>query len=221
MRFRASFMATCSSATCPTTSFIVPLAEPDGVLVTARSAEVGREFLASSDNSFRPVQMANGPDGCLWVIDMYRELIEGAAFLPPSILKHLDVGSGVDRGRIWRIVPDGLRTRVPRLSKATTADLVTLLEHPDGWHRDTASRLLYERQDQSAIEPLRQLFARSRSPLGRTHALYALAGLKALGPADVLTALSDAEPRCANTLCDWRKHFAKTTRAFRAGWSRW
>ena len=67
----------------------------NGVLVTARSAEVGREFLASSDNVFRPVQMANGPDGCLWVIDMYRELIEGAAFLPPVILEHLDVGSGV------------------------------------------------------------------------------------------------------------------------------
>ena len=82
---------------------------PNGVLVTARSAEVGREFLASSDNCFRPVQMANGPDGCLWVIDMCRELIEGAAFLPPPILKHMDVGSGVDRGRIWRVVPEGTR----------------------------------------------------------------------------------------------------------------
>ena len=51
--------------------------------------------------------MANGPDGCLWVIDMCRELIEGAAFLPPQILKHMDVASGVDRGRIWRIVPEG------------------------------------------------------------------------------------------------------------------
>ena len=83
------------------------LAVPDGVRVVAKSAEEGREFLASRDNWFRPVQMANGPDGCLWIIDMCRELIEGAAFLPPRILKHMDVASGVDRGRIWRIVPEG------------------------------------------------------------------------------------------------------------------
>src|SRR5205814_1419634 len=101
---------------------------PDGLLVTAKGAEDGREFLASRDNYFRPVQMANGPDGCLWVIDMYRELIEGAAFLPPQILKHLDVGRGVDRGRIWRVVPDGSLGHLPRLGKLTTAELVALLE---------------------------------------------------------------------------------------------
>jgi putative membrane-bound dehydrogenase-like protein len=171
------------------------LAVAGGLLVTARSAETGREFVASSDNYFRPVQMANGPDGCLWVIDMYRELIEGAAFLPPSILKHMDVGSGVDRGRIWRIMPAGKRPSLPRLSKSKTVELVALLEHPNGWHRDTASRLLYERQDPSAIGPLRQIATRSSTPLGRTHALYALAGLKALGPDDILAALADPESR--------------------------
>lgn len=112
---------------------------PDGVLVVARGAEEGRDFLASRDNSFRPVQMANGPDGCLWIIDMSRELIEGAAFLPPQILKHMDVGSGVDRGRIWRVVPEGHRPNVRGVGRATTAELVALLEHPNGWHRDTAS----------------------------------------------------------------------------------
>jgi putative membrane-bound dehydrogenase-like protein len=171
------------------------LAVPGGVLVTAQSAEAGREFLASSDNSFRPVQMANGPDGCLWVIDMYRELIEGAAFLPPMILEHLDVGSGVDRGRIWRIVPDGQSPRIPKLSKSTTAELVALLEHSNGWHRDTASRLLYQRQDRAAIEPLQRLAAHSRSPLGRTHALYALAGQGALSADHVLAALADPDSR--------------------------
>jgi putative membrane-bound dehydrogenase-like protein len=187
-------------------------AVPNGVLVTARSAEVRREFLASSDNFFRPVQMANGPDGCLWLIDMYRELIEGAAFLPPSILKHMDVGSGVDRGRIWRVVPEGHEPRLRRLGKATTAELVALLEHPNGWHRDTAARLLYQRQDQSAALPLRTLAASSSSPLGRTHALYALAGLRALTPGDVLAALSDPDPRLREHALLLAEHFGADDR---------
>ncbi len=167
----------------------------NGVLVSAPSAEIGREFVASADNFFRPVQMANGPDGCLWVIDMYRELIEGAAFLPPSILKHMDVASGVDRGRLWRIVPDGFRPDKPSLKGTSTAGLVALLGHPNGWHRDTASRLLYERQDRSAVPELKGLLATARSPLARVHALHALEGLGALMPDDVLLALADAEPR--------------------------
>ena len=171
------------------------LAVPDGVKVVARSAEEGREFLASRDNWFRPVQMANGPDGCLWIIDMCRELIEGAAFLPPRILEHLDVASGVDRGRIWRVVPEGQRpNRRAVRGKATTAELVALLEHPNGWHRDTASRLLYQRQDQVAVPRLRKLAIHSKTPLGRAHALSALAGLGALDPDLVLVGLSDPEP---------------------------
>jgi len=171
------------------------VAVPDGVRVTARSAEEGREFLASRDTFFRPVQMANGPDGCLWIIDMYRELIEGAAFLPPQILKHMDADSGFDRGRIWRVVPEGHKPDMRRVSKATTAELVALLEHQSGWHRDTASRLLYQRQDRSAIPLLQHLAAHAKTPLGRTHALAALAGLGALGPDLVLAALADPEPR--------------------------
>jgi putative membrane-bound dehydrogenase-like protein len=170
----------------------VPVA--DGLQVQARSAEEGREFLASRDNAFRPVQMASGPDGCLWVIDMCRTLIEGAAFLPPQILKHVDVGGGVDRGRIWRVVPEGYAARWPKLAKATTAELVALLDHPNGWHRDTAARLLHQRQDRAAVAPLRRLAAEATSPQGRVQALYALESLGALEPGAVLAALGDAEP---------------------------
>ena len=166
--------------------------EASGVLVTARSAEAGREFLASRDSFFRPVQMANAPDGCLWVVDMYRELIEGAAFLAPQILKHMDVASGVDRGRIWRIAPEGYRPRVPRLGKATTAELVALLEHPNGWHRDTASRLLYQRQDRSAVEDLRRLATRSQRPIGRAHALSVAGGSRV----DPVRRRPRGSPRC-------------------------
>ena len=94
--------------------------KPSGVGLTALRADRDVEFLASTDIWFRPVQFANGPDGCLYVIDMYRKLIQAAAFLPPAILKHLDVSGGFDKGRLYRIVPEGFkRPKPPRLGKAT------------------------------------------------------------------------------------------------------
>jgi putative membrane-bound dehydrogenase-like protein len=169
---------------------------PNGVGLTALRADLGPDFLASTDIWFRPVQMANGPDGALYVLDMYRYLIEATEFMPPSIVKHLDVGAGFDKGRLYRIVPEGFqRRRPPRLSKAPTAELVALLEHANGWHRDTASRLLYQRQDRAAGAPLTQLATGSKFPLGRMHALYALEGLGALDVATVLHGLRDPDSR--------------------------
>lgn len=164
--------------------------EPNGVGLTAYRADPDAEFLASADNWFRPVQFANAPDGTLYVLDMYRELIEGAAFIAPQILKHMDTSAGANQGRIYRIAPDGFQFRAaPRLGDYTTIELVKLYEHPNGWHRDTASRLIYQRQDQTAVKPLRQLAANSTSPLARVLALYALHGLSALDADDVIGAL--------------------------------
>src|SRR5262249_2183600 len=135
------------------------------------------------------------PDGCLWVLDMCRELIETTISLPSEITRHMDVSSGVDRGRIWRIAPDGYRPRTPpRLGKSTTAELVALLEHPNGWHRDSASRLLDQRQDRAAVPALRQLAAGAERPVARAYALSSLGGLAALEPSDVLAALGDRDP---------------------------
>jgi putative membrane-bound dehydrogenase-like protein len=170
--------------------------EPNGVGLRAVRAEPDVEFLASTDIWFRPVQMANGPDGALHVLDMYRNLIQAAPSIPPAILKHLDVSGGFDKGRLYRIVHESFkRSRPPRLGKATTAELVALLEHANGWHRDTASRLLYQRQDRAAVAPLKKLAATSKSPLGRMHALYALDGLKALDVATLLCGLRDPDAR--------------------------
>lgn len=170
--------------------------EPQGVGLVARRADEGREFFASRDIWSRPVQMANAPDGTLYVLDIYRGLIEGAAFLPPEFLEFLDPVSGNDRGRIYRIEPAGFQARsAPRLDTASTARLVGLLEHRNGWHRDTASRLLYQRQDRAAIGPLKTLAASSPLPVGRMTALYSLAGLAALDEAQVLHALTDVDPR--------------------------
>jgi putative membrane-bound dehydrogenase-like protein len=170
--------------------------EPNGVSQTALRADPDAEFVASTDIWFRPVQMANGPDGALYVLDMYRYLVEATDTIPPGIVKHLNVGAGFDKGRLYRIVPEGFeRPRPPRLGKVPTAELVALLEHPNGWHRDTASRLLYQRKDPAAMAPLKTLAARSNVPLARMHALNALDGLKALDVATVLRGLHDPESR--------------------------
>lgn len=170
--------------------------EPKGLGWSAVRADKDREFLASKDIWFRPVQFANGPDGCLYVVDMYRELIEGAAFLPPQLLKFVDLAGGIDKGRIWRIVPtDFKRPKPPQLGKATTAELVKLLESPNGWTRDTAARLIYQRQDQDAIRPLRDVFHGGSTPLARMHALYALHGLGSGAQSYARQAFGDADAR--------------------------
>ena len=167
----------------------------DGVGLVAKRVDDGKEFVASTDNWFRPAQFANGPDGALYVADMYREVIEHPASLPPEIKKHLDLTSGRDRGRIYRIVPENFNRRPrPRLGEMTTGQLVALLEHRNGWHRDTASRLLFQRQDRGAVGPLESLLASSRVPEARVHALYALAGLKSLTAGSLLRALGDEHP---------------------------
>ena len=163
--------------------------EESGVGLVAHRADKDAEFLASSDNWFRPVQFANAPDGTLYVIDMYRELIEGAAFLAPQILKHMDPSAGADKGRIYRIAPDGFKFQAaPRLGDLSTVELVKLFEHSNGWNRDTASRLIYQRQDRSAVAPLKALARNSDSALARIMALYSLRSLDALEPALLLAA---------------------------------
>ena len=170
--------------------------EPNGLALTAHRADAEADFLASTDNWFRPVQFAHGPDGTLYVLDMYRELIEGAAFLPPELLAQMDPTAGCDRGRIYRILPDGFEQSAPvRLGDLKTEQLVALLGHANGWHRDTAARLLYQRQDTAAIDPLRKLAAESQFPLARLHARYALNSLEALRAEDVVAALADDHPR--------------------------
>jgi len=168
----------------------------DGLELIADRADPGREFLASRDIWFRPVQMAGAPDGALYVMDMSREVIEHPKSLPPVIKKHLDLTSGRDRGRIYRIVPRSFeQTELPQLSEAATADVVRLLAHPNGWHRDTAARLLYERQDRTAVELLEKMVQDGSSSVGRVHALYALAGLGALREEIVVPALENVHPR--------------------------
>ncbi len=172
--------------------------EANGILYLADRATPGREFVASKDIWFRPVQFGNGPDGNLYIADMCREVIEHPRSLPPTIKKHLDLTSGRGRGRIFRVVHNNAQRTDPvpaKLSEATTAELVKLLDHPNGWHRRTASRLLFERQDRQAIPLLEALSRTAKHPEGRMHALYALAGLDALRGEVIVGCLADPHPR--------------------------
>ena len=146
------------------------------------------EFLASGDNWFRPVQCANGPDGALYVVDMYRETIEHPWSIPESIKKHLDLYSGTDRGRIWRVVPEDFRSMAPvERSRLAVASLVKLLGSGNGWERDTAMRLLLERKEQDAAGLVSGLaWDRMRDPRARTQALRLLARLRPLTAEETL-----------------------------------
>jgi putative membrane-bound dehydrogenase-like protein len=164
----------------------------DGVTFRIETADKDAEFIASTDLWFRPVNFANAPDGTLHVVDMYRETIEHPWSIPDDIHARLDLLQGRDRGRIYRLTPPGFKApKPPRLGAATTAELVATLENPNGWWRDTAQRLLFERQDQAAIAPLRALLGKSGSDLARLHALHALDGLGALRDEELLLALGD------------------------------
>jgi len=170
--------------------------EPQGVGFVAKRADPGREFLSSTDNWFRPAQFANAPDGNLYIIDVYREVIEHPLSLPPEIKKHLDLTSGRDRGRIYRVVPEGYQQQpIPVLSRATTETLVGTVSSANSWSREAAARLLYERQDRAAVPLLEIQAARSELPQGRVQALVSLAGLKTLTAEALLPRLSDPDPR--------------------------
>jgi putative membrane-bound dehydrogenase-like protein len=167
---------------------------PEGGTFRTERVDVNTEFVRSSDIWFRPVNLVNAPDGTLLCLDMAREHSE-TINIPADVEKHLDLTSGSDRGRIFRIAPAGFRVPpAPRLSRATVADLVAALESPHGWWRDTAHRLLFERQDQTAVPALAELAAGSASPQARVHALWSLRGLQALDDAVIARGLADAHP---------------------------
>ena len=131
------------------------------------------EWAASTDTWFRPAQYANGPDGALWAIDVCREVIEHPASIPPEIKKLVDLDSGRDRGRLYRIVPEGFRDRpTPDLAKSSPKELIPLLGHKNAWHRETASRLLL-----GCKEPIDADLSRFLAETNNPQAIYTTLGL--------------------------------------------
>lgn len=173
------------------------IVQAKGVTFTSRRApdEQQSEFLASTDNWFRPTMLATGPDGALWIADMYRLVIEHPEWIPKEWQKRLDLRAGHDLGRIYRVYPRGKQTRpIPRLDQLSTAELVTKLDYPSGWWRDTAQQLLVWRNDRSAVPHLEKLVVSSARPECRVQALCTLDLLSAASRATVLAASADPHP---------------------------
>lgn len=175
--------------------------EPCGSTFTSRVDRPGVEFLATADEWCRPVNLTIGPDGALYVVDMYRAVIEHPQFMPEELQNRPDLLWGRDRGRIWRVVSRSASvpspTAAPRPQpRHSTAELAAFLAHPNAWQRETAQRLLLERRT-PADEDVRVLsdMLAHPSPHGRAHALWVLAGWKALSREQLLARLQDASPR--------------------------
>ena len=186
--------------------------EHQGIRMVGRRAidEERSEFLASSDNWFRPTTIRVGPDGALWVADMYRQVIEHPEWIPKDVQAKLDLRAGHDKGRIYRVSPVGEKRRpIPRLDKLNAIELAKALDSSSGWQRDMAQQLLIERQDKSAVETLIKQFRTSSRPQCRMHSLCALDGLHALTDEHLQQALQDPHPgvrRQALRLCEpWLK----------------
>jgi putative membrane-bound dehydrogenase-like protein len=163
--------------------------------------ESGREFLASTDNWFRPTQMKTGPDGALWVADMYRAVIEHPEWIPADIQKSIDLRAGAAQGRIYRVFPvDKALRAIPRLDRLDTAGLAAALDNPSGWQRDTAQRLLMHGNDPASIEPLRALVRTTKRPKTRVQAVWVLSLLKGLDEATAILALADHEPQARRSV---------------------
>lgn len=178
------------------------LSEVDGI-PRARNAYAEKDFLTSTDERFRPVNLYNAPDGALYVVDMYRGVIQHRIFVTTYLrnqIKERGLEAPIGMGRIYRIVPDGTpKARKVDLASRTSLQLVDALADPQGWSRDTAQRLLVERNDANVVAALRTFATQSASALGRIHALWTLEGMNQLDEPTVEHALRDADVHVAQT----------------------
>ena len=145
--------------------------------------------------------LKTGPDGALWIADMYRAVIEHPQWIPDDWEAKLDLRAGSDQGRIYRVYPSDRKPRpIPRLDRLDTAGLVAALDSPSGWQRDTAQRLLLHKHDPAAVEPLASWPRAARDPRPGVQALWTLADLGGLTADTVLDARSATPiPRSAGT----------------------
>lgn len=184
--------------TCDPTGALVHRQElkSAGVAYEPILSDATAEFLASTDEWFRPVDLADGPDGALYVVDMYRAVIEHPDWVPAELKNRPDERWGSDLGRIYKVRSQELPVVKPEpLAGLSTQELVGRLESRSGWVRQTAFRLLLEQKDPASVPLLKQLVKNSTSPEGAVAALWLQQHAQPLSEAEILEGLSRKEPR--------------------------
>jgi glucose/arabinose dehydrogenase/mono/diheme cytochrome c family protein len=177
-----------------------------------KNAYDSSEFISSSDMNFRPVNSATGPDGNLYIVDMYHGIIQQGNWTQKgSFLRNkidsLGLAKNIGRGRIYRVVYDGMKSDPkPNMLNESTATLVSYLGHPNGWWRDNAQKLIITRGDKSVVPALKAIAtgqkgvsASDTNQLARIHALWTLEGLDAIDDNVLITALHDHDPQVRKT----------------------
>src|SRR5262249_4535406 len=171
--------------------------ERDGARLTLRRAPGGEQaqFLTSTDPWFHAIALAPAPDGSVFITDFYREIIEDYSAIPRYLQQEYGLVAGQDRGRIWRLThADAARAPAADMSWLGAEQLAAQVGSPHFWRRNTARRLLVERQLVAAAPLLARLGTEGARPVAGLNAVHTLDGLGALGPKDVVSALDHPDP---------------------------
>jgi mono/diheme cytochrome c family protein/glucose/arabinose dehydrogenase len=166
-----------------------------GYIVKGEQAYKGREFLASTDERFRPVSLYNGPDGALYVLDMYRGIIQHKTYVTPYLANQIKIRNltqPLSCGRIYKIVPKGKKAVISAIPQDAVG-LVAMLGNANGFLRDMAQQTLIDRKVVAAIPLLKSAIKQNGHPLQVIHALWTLEGLNALETNEVLALLKSEE----------------------------
>lgn len=166
---------------------------PKGVSFKSELPYKGKEFLSSTDEWFRPVFLQHGPEGALYIADMHRKVIDHPSYVPEEARGNLDFESGKSDGRIYRIVRTNFKDKKPSqmLFSGSASQIAEVLRSTEEWERQTAHRLLLERQDKSVAAVLKKIAVSASIPESRVRALWLLNSLQALDKATVKAALMD------------------------------
>lgn len=182
--------------TCDPTGNLVhrEVLRPQGGSFVGRPGREGVEFLASPDEWFRPVNLENGPEGALYVVDMYRAVIEHPQFVPAELKNRPDQRYGDDRGRIYRIVPrEGAPPAAFDFATADAEGRIAALDSPNAWTRDTAQRLLLESHNEAQAELLKRV-CHSSTPRAWARSLWLLHEIGKLDDALLIRSLQSGLP---------------------------
>lgn len=166
-----------------------------GYVVTGEQAYQDKEFLRSVDERFRPVSLYNGPDGALYIVDMYRGIIQHKTYLTDYLkeeIKSRNLDQPHTYGRIYRVVPQKGKAEIIAMPEDEPS-LVKLLDNSNGWTRDKAQQILIDKKMVLAGPELREFLKNDDKPLALIHSLWTLEGLGILNSEDIIPLLNKTD----------------------------